>query len=75
MTMARVAELVWSTIVGAEDCDWGPAPCSMCLTLISGLHIHVIPDFGTPLILGFCSEECAGRWSAGEPLAAERITT
>ena len=30
---------------------------------------------GLRIVLGFCSEECAGRWRSGEPLAADRIVT
>ncbi len=67
----------WATTVGAEDCG-GPelssGPCDMCGISIIGLHIHAQVERGDR-VLGFCSEECAGRWNAGEPIAADRIVT
>lgn len=76
-------ERIWATTVGAEDCPdiLDGVICDMCCRAITGLHMH-IEAVGTPHemdddvhVRGFCSEECAGRWAAGEPVLAERIVT
>ena len=81
-------ERVWATTVGAEDCQnifpdgRDDVICDMCFYVITGLHMHIEVVSGTPdemdydvHIHGFCSEECAGRWIAGEPVLANRIVT
>lgn len=78
-----MSDRIWATTPGADDCwrsilDPGP-PCDMCGDRIVGLHMHVetdSPDASDPRrTLGFCSEACAGRWTAGEPVVADRIVS
>ena len=79
-------ERIWATTVGAEDCQTLPDDpdviCDICCHAITGLHMHIETVCGTPNemdydvhVHGFCSEECAGRWVAGEPVLAHRIVT
>lgn len=72
-----IARRVWVTTIGADDCG-GPelsaGPCDMCGIPIIGLHMHAQAERGDR-VLGFCSEECAGRWVAGEQLGFDRIAT
>lgn len=79
-----VAERIWATTVGAYDCQGFPEDviCDMCGIAITGLHMHVEIATGEPhemdydiRVHGFCSEECAGRWAAGESIVADRIVT
>ncbi len=60
-----------------EECPGPPARCSMCATWLPDPHIHAqcAQDGGLSPSYGFCSEECAGRWVAGETVVAERIVT
>ncbi len=71
---------IWAATPGVGDCHLdasgtGP-PCDMCGEPTVGLHIHIetdSPDASDPRrTLGFCSEACAGRWTGGEPVIADR---
>ncbi len=73
-----MSDRIWAATPGVGDCHLdasgtGP-PCDMCGEPTVGLHIHIetTGPSGLRRILGFCSEECAGRWVAGEKVTADR---
>lgn len=75
-----MSDRIWATDIGADDCggpDLVTGPCDICAEEIVGLHMHIetTSPSGLRRTLGFCSEECAGRWRVGELVTADRIAT
>jgi hypothetical protein len=68
---------VSAAVSRTEECPGPPAYCSMCGSRLPDPHIHAqsVQGDGLSPCYGFCSEECAGRWVAGEPVVADRRVT